>query len=219
MALVESLMQNLGMNAARTQDSIYRTIVGPAFDPMNYTAQLQAKHEPVTEPVAVAVIEDHTTFPQLRAALDEYRRAATEIGFENDALRIAEFRLFLAEESIFIYNTEHVMRFLHSIMPEGMRLEWKALRAGDVVPRFSASSFMTGIYESPRYTKPVPLNALKLVKRISDKFPDAKFYVSDWVEHRPDPFLQVEYGGKAFIVYHWDEPKFDILPSLRALEP
>ena len=199
----------------------YSSLVA-SMDPSYSTALASiAKREPVTEPIAVAVVEDRSTFPALRVALDEYRRAAAEIGFENAALRVAEFRLFLAEESIFVYNTDHVMRFLFSIMPEGMRLEWKALRAADVTTMTRMSSMLGGSFEAStsRYTKPVPIDALKLVKRISDRFPDAKFYVSDWVEHRPDPFLQVGYGGSTFIVYHWDEPKFDILPSLRALEP
>jgi hypothetical protein len=59
------------------------------------------------------------------------------------------------------------------------------------------------------YSKAVPLHILKRAVAVKKRFPEAKFYVSDYAVHDPDPFIMVRVGNCEPVVFGvWDEPSF-----------
>lgn len=60
------------------------------------------------------------------------------------------------------------------------------------------------------YDKPIPMPVLLTVAAIAEKLPDARFYVTDYAERKPDPFLGIMLPGMAEVIVleRWQEPAF-----------
>ena len=62
------------------------------------------------------------------------------------------------------------------------------------------------------YAKPVPLPVLLTMEGIANKFPTARFFVSDEtgrvLSAVKDPFLMVLFEDQQYIIERWDEPGF-----------
>lgn len=149
----------------------------------------------------------------------DYAEVAKQIGFSNGAMVQAQLLHFLQREEIVIYKTDRVNRYMDSLVQRENQLNpkgepkvwcWKPLRADDVGKLTNHLSDHTNGHISHRqYQNAVPISALKIVAKIAAEFPDAKFYVTDYMSERPDPFLGVTGVGFDFIVVDvWDEPGF-----------
>ncbi len=83
---------------------------------------------------------------------------------------------------------------------------WRPLRAVDV-------EFQPNANVTP-YDKPVPIDMLRRVKTIADRFGNkVVFAVTDYAAVRPDPFLAVSPRGlvdqsRTLVIGVWDEPGF-----------
>ena len=165
----------------------------------------------------------------------EYERVAAKVGFAPRGLKSDALLAFLRESGIRVYPTDAVVKYLgekYGVKKDDPLISgstvakwvWKPLRSADGFDRTVRERLMqTGrqiwhsrngavAREQHPYAKPVPLPVLLTVERISDKFPEALFFVSDEYSAppMPDPFLAVVYGedSSPVIVERWDEPGF-----------
>lgn len=130
--------------------------------------------------------------------------AGTSVKINND------FMQFLSDHGLVLYDRVSVSKFLKQ--KAGKRnVVWRPLREADKAKSKSRWE------DRPvsQYKKAVPYPVLLLVQDILEKFPMAKFYVSDYQVVRPDPFLEVRLNGKRYVVEHWDEPEFGIKASTK----
>lgn len=95
------------------------------------------------------------------------------------------------------------------ILRQSSNQSWDSDRAIFWAP--AHNGFIIGGQDRELYSKPVPMPVLLTVQRIVEKFPEAKFYVSDkanvQIEPR-DPFLLVVHLDQQYIIERWDEPSF-----------
>ena len=166
----------------------------------------------------------------------EYLRLSAELGTIAGKRELAWRPLdeFLHERGMGYYDYSEVMKFLTEQAPlaepsaseitwaitMGRKLpekqkqvsSWEPLRAKDAWKEYSSGAS----WDYPLYAKKVPLQALQLVADIEKHAPDAyKFYVSDYQDPRPDPFLAVSHNAtnERRVIFHWDEPMFTMKPQ------
>lgn len=98
----------------------------------------------------------------------------------------------------------------------GSRIEvvWVALTAQKMIGYNHSSNGQASQYEytQPGYDKLIPLDILKRVKMLKDKFADTvTFTVSDYRATNPDPFIAVTPTGSDPIIFGvWDEPGWGV---------
>ena len=153
----------------------------------------------------------------------EYLEVAKAIGLQDSpAIFAGQLKEFLIQEVIPRYNGTAVADYMAELcrrasVKTGREItwEWKPLRPQDAVP-FSSDTWTAhfGTYDVPirteQYTGAVPLPVLLTVKKLIDRFGDRVcFFVSDYRDPKPDPFLMIT-GVKipCFIIERWDEPGF-----------
>ena len=154
----------------------------------------------------------------------EYQRVAAKVGFAPRGLESEALRRFLCDAGIRVYPYQVVQKYLNdkygvSSETSGAKWVWKPLRGADQVKhdvgyhQYIRRSLNGAVArEQPPYAKPVPLPVLLTVERITERFPEALFFVSDQYSAPPipDPFLCVVYGEdpEPVVIERWDEPKF-----------
>jgi len=147
----------------------------------------------------------------------EYAALAEKVGFSCPELLEQKLLNFLHENGYSTYDVARVANYMDVLIARlqserpTVRLHWlwRPLRAQDVKDRpgreegFPASGDRI-------YARPIPMPVLQTVADIAEKLPDARFYVSDYEERKPDPFLAVKLSGmsKFFVIERWDEPSF-----------
>lgn len=84
---------------------------------------------------------------------------------------------------------------------------WVPLRHRDIITERSFNDTDQRIY-----TKPIPYPVLKTIESIQERWPEAKFFISDerYASDEKDPFLMftVNEARTIHVVERWDEPKF-----------
>jgi hypothetical protein len=191
--------------------------------------------EPVRKKLATPVVlaPEKVEAPVVDEMAQEYRALATELGIETGPIDAetedAKFKAFLSQEAILVYPMKQVSDFLSQHVPDGKVWGWWPLLKRHTSPQFEAGAdgvwraslaamdvrFVRGngaVNRAEPYSKPVPYAALCTVKKILAQFPNAEFYVSDYAEKRPDPFLAVRLrsGAELMVIEHWDEPTFGL---------
>lgn len=168
-------------------------------------------HRTVEAPVAraVAVKTGDMALLKQHAALSE--RLGVPSLSRGELLR-AQFEDALREWGLRIYDPVQVRAFLKSHYGRrgwGFRPLREADRRKD--RRWWDDDSRGQIQDGAQiYNKPIPYPVLLTVERVSQRFEEARFYVSD--ERRAsdvrDPFLLVLIGGHEYIIEQWDEPNY-----------
>lgn len=156
--------------------------------------------------------------------LGAYEKLAKELEFMPAQLLEEQLLRFLAESQIPIYDCDEVDAYLTQVAKKNNKFWiWKPLREKDKPNGWlwgghnnDGASAMRGHgsyrdeWEYRPYAKAVPIHILRRVKKIQDKFGDAvKFFVSDYADPRPDPFIMTTaLDVKRIIFGVWDEPGF-----------
>jgi hypothetical protein len=110
--------------------------------------------------------------------------------------RKLELQDFLQRNEIPVYNIRKVWDYLDQVMG---KWHWCSV---------TKAAFNIEVYD-----KPIPLEALKLMAKIRDAFPEVNFYVSVAGEPHPDPFLCVclpQEHNNMFVIAFWDDPGFSV---------
>lgn len=173
----------------------------------------------VTSVVPVPTIPKPSPIATEGMAPDHWKVMAKKVGFTPQFLNQEEFRLGLRELGIPIYDLDEVSQYMNAAVVrlnttekdsaptnwsgtvKEWRWQWTPLREADV---------SEGNMKWSHYQHAVPLHALEKVALIMEKFPEAKFHVSE-ITQRPkgDPFLAVQYKSWEMVVIdQWDEPGF-----------
>jgi hypothetical protein len=115
---------------------------------------------------------------------------------------------FLWEKGVELYDFDHVVEYMERVAwKAGKELFWAPLRDDDSNARRALGS---------TYSKPVPVEVLRNVDAIVDKFRaqslQLQFLVTDYRVPDPDPFIAVDCRGwQAPIVFGcWDEPSYTL---------
>lgn len=118
-------------------------------------------------------------------ALDTYRQQT----------RARQFRHFLSENGITVYDHNKVWMYMNSITPSGQTWRWYGVtKAGDW---------------GRAYTRIIPEAVLLTMIKIREAFLDVEFEVTDYETPRPDPFLRCRIpDSEWYIIEKWDEPRF-----------
>lgn len=127
---------------------------------------------------------------------EEYRAICAKLGLVQD---------------VAVYQREAVYAYLDEKFPgdaNGNRgWLWVPLRNQDTL-KFWNSEYANGRF----YDKPVPYAVLKTVDELTERFPKAKFFISDarGESDYKDPFLlfTLDEGRTQHIVERWNEPAF-----------
>mgnify|MGYP001005617737 CR=1 FL=1 len=155
---------------------------------------------------------------------NNYSELAEKIGFKPSALLESKIEQVLSDMGLQVYSREDVENYMNRKADEAEKTwEWYALRRKDVEKvgyshfQFNRrSSWYSGeksygeCMKRP-YQKAVPLHILQWVKEIEERVDDERlgFYVSDYSDPRPDPFIFVAGGDLPMFVFGvWDEPEF-----------
>lgn len=144
--------------------------------------------------------------------VESYKTLAQKLGFNPLQLKNEEFKLFLKENNIPIYDYNHVLKYLNELVDQsGSRksIVWSPLRQKerDAILK-SETRPINDRLNSNIYQQIVPLSVLQTIEKINDAFPDAQFFVSE-ITNIPDPFLAVGFAGLPLtIVDFWAEPGF-----------
>ncbi len=144
----------------------------------------------------------------------EYLELAKRISLDNAGFHSWALPRFFRREEISLYPIETVKLFLTALANrEGKIWCWVPLRKEDTENGWTnhlGSGEHGHLDRRGRYDKPMPIEILRLVDKISTAFPHAGFFVSDYATERPDPFIMVTgHGNVPFFVFgHWDEPDF-----------
>lgn len=179
-----------------------------------------AVEETPSEMTLESLIENSAKAPQTE--MDEYEALCRETGVESLPLAMQRLRAFLSARQMPTYSSDRVHRFLVEKAKKEKQggwisIAWCPLRAEDAKHQFQVTinygENVTWHKSSESvYSKPVPIEALKIVRDVEREMPDTfAFYVSDYKAATPDPFLLVTHKrlyGDHIVAYHWDEPDF-----------
>lgn len=139
---------------------------------------------------------------------DEYLALSESVGVDSPIVADELLKRCLKAERIFVYNTEHVEKYLKSMFTKSnQQLVWKALRKKDV------DDMRRPLGIDPLYNRAIPGHALAKADKLIQAFDrpdDLCFEVSDYEDVRPDPFLSVRIknSDSRFVIAYWDEPNF-----------
>jgi hypothetical protein len=153
--------------------------------------------------------------------VQQYVFLCQKIRAETPVVRMLQLRQFLAERGIPEYDINEVDQHLTRLAAQRNQetndphcYYWHPLREEDKGTSFRWWWNLGGEWRcrsnglNEVYHKLVPPSVLETVVTIMEKFPDAKFFVSD-ISHVKDPFLAVTFQGQwPVIVDFWDEPDF-----------
>src|SRR5258706_1542736 len=177
------------------------------------------------------------------SALQEYENIAIEAGYQSHDFTIQKFKTFLETNNIPTFNLQEVIKYMnHKATVEGKnRWGWKTLLKdqysvlgkrssnwNDENCYFGSGRSNSYEYNNGRYTRAVPIHALKKVIAIRKVFGDEiMFLISDYdlkpeyIERGPDPFLmaitpnhEIKRGVGQFVIDFWDEPGFGLEQQL-----
>lgn len=154
--------------------------------------------------------------------LREYATICKELGIScniDGKLLQEEVADFLWGEGMEMYDLKEVNAYMKMLAQKEKKISfWRPLRSKDVgkvqwgeINQHDHYLNKPGwTYSCNVYDKTIPLEVLKDVKKIVDKFHDTvAFYVSDYAVPHPDPFILVTAPGMDRIVFGvWDEPGF-----------
>ncbi len=144
----------------------------------------------------------------------EYRTLARKLEISSPVYNLEALRAFLREANILIYDYEEVIKYLAKKATETrfQFVVWVPLRKRDVGKgngRMPFGQYHGRVENGTIYRHAVPISVLQTVERISDEFPEAGFFVSDYSAVKPDPFLAVGFRGvDILVVDFWAEPGF-----------
>lgn len=169
------------------------------------------RRRPVDVPVAHAVA--------VRAGdmqlLEQHAELSDQLGVASlsrgEILR-AKFEESLREWGLRVYDAAQVRAFLRS---QYGRKDWgfRPLREIDrrEIQRWWDIDRNGQIQDGANvYGKPIPYPVLVTVQRVVERFPTARFYVSDECRNSDvrDPFLLVLVDKHEYIIERWDEPNY-----------
>jgi hypothetical protein len=136
---------------------------------------------------------------------------------------------FFQIEKIGLFDYQQVYNWLDAKRKQVKVSEWfwRSLRSSDkynswgfIDTRTNNRYFNQGSYNSanPAYDLPIPIRVLERVKKIEKVFGKfVKFFVSDYGDPKPDPFIMVrpamadhQNNFQMFIFDVWDEPGFEL---------
>ena len=130
---------------------------------------------------------------------------------------------FSLNQEIPIYDYAEVDKYLtHKAKQQGeiwisrplrkrdKRESWR-LAGHDAMNGWGHGGYIGNNWTYRPYDKAVPINILRDVKKIHDRFQDnVSFFVSDYAVPHPDPFIMVTAIDVSNIVFRvWNEPAFD----------
>jgi hypothetical protein len=178
-----------------------KQVINPSLD-------TQSRQQDIIVPVPQPV----EYIPQDIPVDEEYEKLAEKLGATTwemtkvkNRREVEEFKKFLHNLKIITYPLEDVKRFMDNEAKKvNKRWDWQPLRDCDR---------SDSMYAPFQYQKPVPFSALQKVEKIVENYhspQNLNFYVSDYEEIRPDPFLAVQIYGEYIVIDHWDEPTFRI---------
>ncbi len=148
-----------------------------------------------------------------KSEAEEYLAIAKAVGLDDDLGYLLDIRLreVLVEENIHVYDYDKVAAFLDAKI--GNKWKWLPLRQLDSeeFPGGNWGHEVAGtrrVYGNQRYNRAIPLPVLLTVKKIAERIPEARFYVSG-VDRDADPFLCVTTKLlHTYVVERWDEPDY-----------
>jgi hypothetical protein len=145
--------------------------------------------------------------------LEEYVKLANEFALDGTAIQDLKLEKFFRDNMIGVYDLDKVSDYLESKAPSGKVWCWKPLRREDKEKDWCirGTGYDKHGYLSNRiYGKPIPYPVLATANKVAKEFGDkVAFYVSDYEDLRPDPFLMVtSLHSSLYVVEKWDEPSF-----------
>ena len=181
-----------------------------AQQPPRKLASVPKPQVPIVQPVEIGV----------------YENLAEEIGFAPAKLLEEQILRFLKQEGIHVYDYQEVDAYMTAIAVERKKIWiWRPLREQDIIEGWSwrghdgvkfnrndirGHGSYRNEWEYRPYDKAVPIEILREVKKTHDHFGEkVKFFVSDYADPRPDPFIMVTALDVNRIIFgFWDEPGF-----------
>ena len=146
-----------------------------------------------------------------------YDRIADEIGLKSAAIIKDRILRVMTENQIPRYDYAEVYAYLRDIaLKQGQVFIWQPLRQQDgenfYLPGYKVDahgSYYSGGRSYFAYDKAVPIEMLRRVKIIGAAVPEARFFVSNYADPNPDPFIMTVTSDYEIIVFGcWDEPGF-----------
>lgn len=188
---------------------------GQMFDFMVRGKQSLVNVEFPTARVPMIVIDEQGSYEEL----------AETLGFAPAELVRAQLLEFFARAGIKIYDYDRVSQWLTKKRKEAKKSRWcwRPLRLKDVVRGYRWGSWEEDdFYDSGdsgcrQYERLIPRGVLEKVAKIEVAFGDrVNFFVSDYADQKPDPFIMVRAKtvdtdnprDYQFVFDHWDEPGF-----------
>lgn len=158
------------------------------------------------------------------ASLGIYEELAKELDFNPGELLTEQLIKFMEENNIPRFSYMEMTKYLtHKAEKAGKNWHWRPLRERDkpvgwqwgAPPSWNGRKYIGHDWYSDEwrcrpYDKAIPIDILRNVKKIQDKFEDkVYFFVSDYSVPQPDPFIMVTALDVPRIVFGvWDEPAF-----------
>jgi len=150
--------------------------------------------------------------------LSEYQSKCAVLEYESPLLEGEKLRAQLAEIDVPVYNANEVWLHMHRkadavskfFVFKPMREKDRKHRCLPLLDGISKKEKITidGQFLDKVYSKAVPGFVLDTALKISEKIPEARFFITD-LEGEKDPFLAVGVdGAKILVVDFWDEPSF-----------
>lgn len=170
--------------------------------------------------------------------LNEYRELSMSIGYEPIDVTVEDFKRFLLEHDIPIYNRDEVIKYMDNKIAEERRSNkqilgwgWRPLREQDKIKtsfgmhwkKYAGGEFSSDYYDTHQrlYYRTVPLKVLKKAALINKEFgTKVALLISDYTDIDPDPFLMAvicdaDGAHNRFIIDFWDEPGFGLEQQLK----
>lgn len=151
----------------------------------------------------------------------EYERLAARLDFAPSALTEARIVEFMCDANIPRYDTDAVQAYMDRLaIAAGTNWCWKRLSAGQACPQGSDGYRLSWRIQyfgwtDPKgelYQRPVPVEMLRRADLLATRFPRLGFFVADYTDTQPDPFIMCwtrGMGDRDRIVFGvWDEPGF-----------
>lgn len=160
--------------------------------------------------------------PAKMVASPTYLKVAKAVGLDSAAIQESNLLQALKDREVKVYDFDKVDQYLYrKALKQGanMRWVWKPMRTADMKAVENSSTRYQdiagmGFVHPVEYTHPIPERVLDLAGCLLDDVKDAIFFVSDYSQIRPDPFLAVTTpklleAHKVYIVAAWSEPTFE----------
>jgi hypothetical protein len=175
--------------------------------------------------------------PKITTALEkekllQYIKHCDDIGFTPRRILDDRIALFFRERNMKVFDYEEVCAYMTSLVKnksKDLSWAWRPLREKDKVSydwcwkteENFHSQWKYGYYYpnswqcTEPYTEIIPAQVLLNVKEIEKTFgEEVSFFVTDYADPHPDPFIMVtgkQSKGIQFIFDVWDEPSFGSL--------